>query len=589
MGSAGTTGNAQITMFGFDSCVFDNQTVVGDYAGPSASVAGQCTDLGSTRPASFQGVGRVTTLNAGAATAAIIDLGPWDLFAPGSTGAGQCAFNNTNAYFTGGNLACDQFVTDDGVGNMTMKSLGLTDATQAGFYYLKQGALPAANPANTRMDTLPTSVTAHTVKHPGTAGAAGQAEIVSSTATDANGNTIDVMAWGNAGASTEVQVNGVDTTAQTPINFTNTASVVFSNPGTGVIQAATVAATPPQIPTPSAPVATVNGTPGAATVIYEVVACEDSDGACTYHTPTSATRTVTTANATLTSVNSITLVVAPVSQARCYDWYRITGGPSQGKIASCAWTNLTDTGLAASAGSPAAGNTTALALRYDGYACSVHPDAPKGSVDALPCTPNALDDEFTSVFGASGDANNTQWTWLNQNSAVATLTNGALSLTSPTRGSDNHNCLFQPAPSTPYKFVTVTYAVTPAASTNFQVGLGLYESATAKLEEVVVQIASAGAAFSARANVNKWTSTTALTTPVAGVNGSAVANGMYLRVGADGTNVTLDTSMDGISWLNQLSETKTTFFTTAPNNISICIDNSTGANIADFDYFRRTQ
>jgi hypothetical protein len=198
-GTAGITGNAQVTMMGFDSCIFDNQTVVGDYVGPSTTTAGQCTDLGGTRPASFQGVGRITTLNNGAGTAAIIDLGPWDLFSPGSTGFGQCNINNANGYFSGGNLLCDQFFTDDGAGNAGLKSLLFTDATYAMFMYFKQGPTPPATPANTTMLYAGTSVSANSFQLPQAAGAAdvGKFITVTSSTTDSNGNPADILAMGS--------------------------------------------------------------------------------------------------------------------------------------------------------------------------------------------------------------------------------------------------------------------------------------------------------------------------------------------------------------------------------------------------------
>jgi hypothetical protein len=201
-GTAGITGNAQVTMMGFDSCVFDNQTTVGDYVGPSTTTAGQCTDLGGTRPASFQGVGRITTLNNGAGTAAIIDLGPWDLFSPGSTAFGQCAFNNANGYFLGGNLLCDQNFTDDGSGNGGVKSMLFTDSTYAMFLYFKQGPTPPATPANTTMLYAGTSISANSFQLPVAAGAAdvGKSVAVISSTTDSNGNPVDILGIGGSTA-----------------------------------------------------------------------------------------------------------------------------------------------------------------------------------------------------------------------------------------------------------------------------------------------------------------------------------------------------------------------------------------------------
>lgn len=163
-GSGGVTGNAQVTMLGFDQCVFDNQTVIGDYVGPSSTVAGECTDTGAARPANIQGIGRVTTVNTGAGTPATIDLGPWDLFSPGSSGGSgtvsNCASSNSNAFYPspGAVVNCDPLTTDDGNGNMTMKSAGFTDTSFAGFFYQKQGTQPALSVANSIYVSPPTSV-----------------------------------------------------------------------------------------------------------------------------------------------------------------------------------------------------------------------------------------------------------------------------------------------------------------------------------------------------------------------------------------------------------------------------------------------
>lgn len=47
---AGTTGSAVVTIIGLTSCVSDNSTTTGHYAGLSSSVAGDCTDLGASFP-----------------------------------------------------------------------------------------------------------------------------------------------------------------------------------------------------------------------------------------------------------------------------------------------------------------------------------------------------------------------------------------------------------------------------------------------------------------------------------------------------------------------------------------------------------
>jgi hypothetical protein len=206
--TGGTTGNVDVASIFYHACIFDGQTVIGDLVGPSTTVAGDCEDFGAALPTGTQRVGRVSSLNSGAGTAAQVDLGAWDLFAPGSSGSTgtvlPCSGSNCDAYYpTATNIvAGDTLATDDGAGNKTAKSLGLTDVTQAGFYYLKQGAIPAAAPANTLMFYTPTSVTTYSVRWPSAACTSSQVWQVSSTTTDTNGNTIDLMGCLTLGAGT---------------------------------------------------------------------------------------------------------------------------------------------------------------------------------------------------------------------------------------------------------------------------------------------------------------------------------------------------------------------------------------------------
>jgi len=61
VGGAGTTGSAQIVVEGRGACLYDNNTVAGDYVSMSATNAGFCHDAGSTRPTSGKIVGRALT------------------------------------------------------------------------------------------------------------------------------------------------------------------------------------------------------------------------------------------------------------------------------------------------------------------------------------------------------------------------------------------------------------------------------------------------------------------------------------------------------------------------------------------------
>lgn len=144
VGGAGTTGNAQIASAGSAvSCVFDSGTTAGDYVQNSASVNGDCTDAGASRPTSGgKIVGKVLSTNGGAGTYAVLAYGP-DHPAISSTGSGptlktngsnntdQTALNLQNSSATNGITLT---VTNTGTSNVqlgisgTLNNAGLTNA-----------------------------------------------------------------------------------------------------------------------------------------------------------------------------------------------------------------------------------------------------------------------------------------------------------------------------------------------------------------------------------------------------------------------------------------------------------------------------
>src|SRR5262249_28968887 len=146
-----TTGNVRGARIGLHAIIFDNQTAANDCAIPSTTVIGNASDAGATCPTGVERIGRITSINTGAGTLAVVDLQSWDVVTPASSGfVSVCASANSNALFAlaGNTVSCDALVTDDGAGNMTMKSLGLTDASQAGFFYQKQGTAPTLSATN---------------------------------------------------------------------------------------------------------------------------------------------------------------------------------------------------------------------------------------------------------------------------------------------------------------------------------------------------------------------------------------------------------------------------------------------------------
>jgi hypothetical protein len=151
-------------VWGVHACVFDNQTTANDFVAPSSTVAGDCSDVGSVKPNNVTIIGTVKTVNSGAATLANVDLLPWDTVAPGSSGGSgtvsSCGTINSNAFYSaiGTIVVCDPSATDDGNGNMTMKSAGFTDTTHAGFWFETAGPTPAAAPPNSTQFQVGTTI-----------------------------------------------------------------------------------------------------------------------------------------------------------------------------------------------------------------------------------------------------------------------------------------------------------------------------------------------------------------------------------------------------------------------------------------------
>jgi hypothetical protein len=595
---AGVTGNVRVAMIGFHPCVFDNQTVIGDWAVPSTATAGECSDAGATKPTTQQVLGHVTTLNTGADTLATVDLWTGDTISGGgaTVAIGPCAGTNCNAYYpTSNSIAGDVSVTDDGVGNMTMKSAGMTDTTQSGFWYQHAGpALPTLSGLNNfYFATNPSFGTTYGIEPFDSAPTA--THCVDLVAGDAAGwlKLHDAGAACGTGSGTEVQVNSVDTSTQSPISFNDSSTVAFTNPSAGIIQASTILT---QLSSPTAPTITQGGAAGAVAYSYKIVGCEDGN-TCAYHSAATSAGSTATGNATLTTsnFNKLTLYADTLYGYRCYNVYRTAsaGTPgSTGLIATCVDKQWNDTGATGDGSTAPSTNTTQTTVTMSPTAggCNYPPGSPSGGVDALPCTVAALSTEFTDTSGIA-DTADPIWTWVNQNSATATLTGGMLSLAAPSRaGSENLNCLVITAPVTPYSFVGLIYPSMTEASASTGIGLfmvGFRESATSKLELIGLNYQNVFPA--SRIAVAKYTNTTTSSSfPIVGLADVAIAP-YYLKIQADGTNVKFFSSPDGVIYTQQFSETKATFFTTAPDQVGICIDSKTNASSMDIDYFRRTQ
>lgn len=641
--SCGNSGTAQVAVQNFQNAIFDNSATANHYVAPSSSVAGFLTDTGATSgtppTGTIETCGIVGTPNSGGAgNPASVMLSCLALFGGGPSGTGTVGLCPTGTtpgaigYYPtipGTNIACDASFITDAHGHVTAVSLGLT-GSGAGYIYQVQGSAPSISALNATYWYAATSVSASWgCSWPSSIGSANQviaiasvtgqncttawttpASGVSLTATTpivitpspTTGTGVISCPTCATGSSITTQTNGTNNSSQSTLNIENGSTsnglqITFSNPSAGNVQPALTGPLPTfsQVPQPSAPTLTVNGSTGSTTITYCVQALQDTAGS--YGTQCSNTQTVTNANATLTSSNSVTLSGYQLStngtSVRCWNIYRTaTNGTSPtttGLIASCVGTSYTDTGQAGnSASAPNTNTTVLLATPLPLPGCPVAVGGLAGTVDAPNCTTNALDDEFGELpsVGNIADTNNTQWKWVNQGSCAATLSNGAVQLQCPTNsGSDNLACLMQAVPgSTPYAYAGwMDMNSQQPNSLIYRGGVAWYDGT--KFLLVGSEIDANSTSNTGKLEVDEYTSASTLSSQVAATAiFNTSTNGYYFAIKNDGTNLKLYTSPDGVFYVLQNSQTIGSFIT--PTKIGICLSSLTGTNQVGFDYFR---
>ena len=632
--SCGNSGIANVAYQNFQDCTVDGSTTQNDYVTPAATTAGMCSDAGPTKPpGTVETIGIVSIVSVGVGSTSQVMLAPLSLLTPGSSGGsgvvGPCTLAGCNAFYPapGTSVIGDNLVLDDGAGREQMLGLNLRDAFHSGWFDEVAGpALPAlvnlnafyfgVNPAFGAtyglepFDSIPTVGNCLDIANGDDTGwrklhdsgsPCGTGAGTSITATSPivvtpspiTGTGVVSCPTCATGSGTEVQVNGVDTTAQTPITFNNTASVLFTNPSAGVIQATAVTSAPPQASNPSAPVLTTNGSAGSTSYTYLVVGCQDGS-TCAYHSAASATTTIATGNATLTSGNSINLktFADTLYGYRCYNVYRTAsaGTPSSvGKIATCVWKQYTDTGGAGDGTTAPNTNNTQLTVTMSPTqgGCNFPMGSPVGGVDALPCTPKALDDEFTATFGSPGDVNSPQWIRdTNFGTSTVTLSGGELLFT-PQGGSgtDAIRYIYQTAPSTPWTVVMVQSLFCNASTNNQLVGLGVSDGTKF--------ISWGHKCPTSQVEVDNWSNATSFSSNSFTNSFSNFVTGawLYFRLQDTGTNLVYSISFDGINYQQVFSAARGAFLATGPTRIGIFADVTTTATITSdsIDYVRQTQ
>lgn len=228
-----------------------------------------------------------------------------------------------------------------------------------------------------------------------------------------------------------------------------------------------------------------------------------------------------------------------------------------------------------------ADSTTATGLKWAASSATL-PNWLALDPDVPPASPNAMDDEFDSSATLPGGGS-ALWAWDNQGTATATVANSHLTLTALAATGDNDKSLIQTAPATPWEFTAKIWI--PAHTGNYNTsGMVFIESVTGK--RIVFCVNFNG---DERLRVIYMTSSTIyLSTPYTG--SLFLAKLVYLRVRDNGTNLIFSASLDGASWQQQTSISRTAHLVLGPNRVGLVAvsNDATYAIPLACDWFRRT-
>ncbi len=162
------------------------------------------------------------------------------------------------------------------------------------------------------------------------------------------------------------------------------------------------------------------------------------------------------------------------------------------------------------------------------------------------------------------------FTWVNQGDASLSTASGGLTVSGPGNASTNLRIQKKTAPTAPWTATTLIAAFTGAAD-NHRAGILMRENATGKLLSIST---GGGATSNAGIAVDRWNSATSFNAQPKATN-IPVQNfqsGLWLRAVYDSTNVKFFFSPDGFIWSEYYSESKTSFFTTAPDEVGLFIN-----------------
>ncbi len=162
------------------------------------------------------------------------------------------------------------------------------------------------------------------------------------------------------------------------------------------------------------------------------------------------------------------------------------------------------------------------------------------------------------------------FSWVNQGDASLSTASGGLTVSGPGNASTNLRIQKKTAPSAPWTATALIAAFTGAAD-NHRAGIVMRENATGKL---LTLSTGGGATSNAGITVDRWNSPTSFSAQPKATNIPVqnFQNGLWVRAKYDSTNVKFFFSPDGFIWSEYYTESKTAFFTTAPDEVGLFIN-----------------
>lgn len=168
------------------------------------------------------------------------------------------------------------------------------------------------------------------------------------------------------------------------------------------------------------------------------------------------------------------------------------------------------------------------------------------------------------------------WSWVNQNSATVTTTNGGIFLSGPATATGDNKGRGTTAPGTPYT-ITIAFLQTPGPPLPSRAGFFVSDSGTGKL----ITFGTRGQTGYYDLRIDKWTNTSTFSAQYTAAQAFTVPLNslVWLRFTDDGTNFKFLCSSDGINFAQSHSVSRTDFLA-SPNQVGFYVNASSNNTIA---------